>query len=455
MVDYTPILRLVQPDFDQTPWDEDVNNNFAVLDAAYGKFIGIGGLTGAWQNATEYVIGQSAVDTANSTLWTCAVTHTSATSPTTFAQERVAHPSYWTSAGAVLVYLPITGGTLTGNLSITPPTGSAQLTLSGSAGAGLQIAGTVGTSARWLMQLGDGSAGQHFALNRYSDTATYLGTPMAIDRASGTITLSGLTKADNITSNNTFGLTASGAYFSSTATSTYLVQDSLLWRWEYTRANGRMDYVRGSDSTSLFNIDGSGNIGCPGTAFSHSLSSTSATISGVANINVVQVNGSGFQFSTDGTLHYSAHAPGWYEGFAISGGTRTWVNSDTTVMSLASNGDLTLQAGTGYKTGGGAWAAISDARIKDVLGDYTTGLDAILSLRPVHYRYKTSGQEHIGLVAQEAEIVMPEMVTQGSGEIDGKLVDDLRTLDMTALPLAIVNAIKELYARVVALEAKV
>jgi hypothetical protein len=49
---------------------------------------------------------------------------------------------------------------------------------------------------------------------------------------------------------------------------------------------------------------------------------------------------------------------------------------------------------------------------------------------------------------------MPEMVAKIPAVIDGKAVDDLRTVDMTALPLALVNAVKELVARNAALEAR-
>jgi hypothetical protein len=45
------------------------------------------------------------------------------------------------------------------------------------------------------------------------------------------------------------------------------------------------------------------------------------------------------------------------------------------------------------------------------------------------------------------------MVTQGPGFIDGVEVDDFRTLDQSNLILALVNAVKELSARIETLEA--
>jgi hypothetical protein len=54
-------------------------------------------LSAAWKNSTPYQIGNLAVDTAAQTVWQVAVVHTSAASPTTFASDRTAHPTFWTS----------------------------------------------------------------------------------------------------------------------------------------------------------------------------------------------------------------------------------------------------------------------------------------------------------------------------------------------------------------------
>ena len=140
------------------------------------------------------------------------------------------------------------------------------------------------------------------------------------------------------------------------------------------------------------------------------------------------------------------------------------------------------------KPGGGLWADSSDARIKDVIDDYTTGLDAVCALQPVRYRFKgndflpntepfptrdidgnevmleaeslhkyaaESGKVFVGLVAQEAEAVMPELVEPMTSVIDGVEVSDARSLDATALIYALVNACKELADRVADLEARV
>ena len=138
--------------------------------------------------------------------------------------------------------------------------------------------------------------------------------------------------------------------------------------------------------------------------------------------------------------------------------------------------------GAALKPGGGSWGDTSDARIKTITGEYEQGLEAVRQLRPVTYKYRGNditstpdklervsrgqpspesahytvakeGREFIGLVAQQAEAAMPEMVSHVSGMIDGHSVNDLRVMDTTALTFALVNAVKELAARVEALEA--
>jgi endosialidase-like protein len=128
--------------------------------------------------------------------------------------------------------------------------------------------------------------------------------------------------------------------------------------------------------------------------------------------------------------------------------------------------------GQAYKAGGGAWGDGSDARIKTIVADYDHGLEEVVSLRPVVYIFRgndTDGpapsaqsvhaavagsrKQFVGLSAQEAEAALPELVTRQKGYIDGELVDDLRSLDPSALVYALVNAVKTLAARVTALEA--
>lgn len=90
--EYTDNLALNKPDFRSAPWHSLVNDNMDKLDRA---FTNISVAPTAWANSTAYTVGQTKIDTLDVTFWVCLVGHTSAASPTTFAADRVAQPTYW------------------------------------------------------------------------------------------------------------------------------------------------------------------------------------------------------------------------------------------------------------------------------------------------------------------------------------------------------------------------
>jgi hypothetical protein len=101
---------------------------------------------------------------------------------------------------ALANYLLLAGGTITGSLNVTQVLtvlGSNSLVLSALAGAQRAILGQTGTSTRWQLMLGDGSAesganaGSNFTLAAYSDTAAFLGNWLTINRATGAVTIPG------------------------------------------------------------------------------------------------------------------------------------------------------------------------------------------------------------------------------------------------------------------------
>jgi hypothetical protein len=77
--------------------------------------------------------------------------------------------------------------------------------------------------------------------------------------------------------------------------------------------------------------------------------------------------------------------------------------------------------GSADKPGGGSWGTFSDGRLKTVNGGFTDGLSQVMKIHPIHYRYKADNamgirdtDEHIGVVAQDVQKVIPEAVTENS-----------------------------------------
>jgi hypothetical protein len=75
--------------------------------------------------------------------------------------------------------------------------------------------------------------------------------------------------------------------------------------------------------------------------------------------------------------------------------------------------------GSADKPGGGSWGTYSDGRLKNLNGSFNSGLSQVLKLNPVRYRYKSDNalgirdtEEHIGVVAQDVQRVIPEAVTE-------------------------------------------
>jgi hypothetical protein len=93
-----------------------------------------------------------------------------------------------------------------------------------------------------------------------------------------------------------------------------------------------------------------------------------------------------------------------------------------------------------------AFGSFSDSRLKENIVSLPFQLDNILSLRPVEFDYKDGSGHQIGFVAQEMQEVYPDVI----GEQDGFLT----VTGWSKTEARLVSAIKELAAKVQALEAK-
>lgn len=95
-----------------------------------------------------------------------------------------------------------------------------------------------------------------------------------------------------------------------------------------------------------------------------------------------------------------------------------------------------------------AAAGASDGRLKDTTGDYLGGLDAVLAISPKTFTWKDGRLtgEQAGLIAQNVRDAVPLAVNQAP---DGTLM-----VNYLAMIGTLVNAVKELSAKVEQLEAR-
>lgn len=353
-------------------------------------------------------------------------------------------------------------------------TSSPTLQVTGAASSERQMVLSTNGATRWVIAANSNAEsgsnnGTDLGISRFNDAGAFLSTPLSITRSTGLVSLTsglsvvGLATITDTSSNGPLTVSNTGV----NGVSIILVGNGATTPNKYVGVNnGNFRIINHAFTTELMRLTDAGVL------------STLSYILGTG----VYCNDTNFGLLVDATYKSLTHqATVWQNRFATATGTRTWTRSDNlTLMSIDAAGTFTI-AGSGLKPGGGSWTDSSDARIKDVLSDYTQGLSEIVQLQPRNFRYRGNEQlisrrhrdapddaempepdesphatvmdrEFIGLVAQEAETLFPEMVSRVCALIDGEEVDDMRVLDTTPLTYAMINAFKELDARLHRLE---
>jgi hypothetical protein len=144
-------------------------------------------------------------------------------------------------------------------------------------------------------------------------------------------------------------------------------------------------------------------------------------------------------FAFDPWISGSATNPGNYLAGIASGATPFTVTVSSTASFQVAGGSVV------------AWTGVSDARLKNILGKYSYGLDAILKINPVMYEWNdledarmkkihphlsADKSRMIGFLAQEVQAVMPEAAFENT---DGYL-----GIDKDGILAALVVAVQEL-----------
>ena len=384
--------------------------------------------------------------------------------------------------------------------------GSANLVLNTTSGAisANNIWGTRDGFYRWSLQLGSaspaetgGNSGSDFTLTRYADTSigVILSTPLIIRRSDAWATFESgasfggvlnildhmtITPADgpnpNLFLRDTVGNRAILYFNAATGETTLLdiFSGSNIAMGPGPTLNLNAGTINATAGT--FNADG--NLAVGGTA---GIRGGTLVITGTGG-------GNAQMFISDGIQNRSLF---YFQGGAVG---------RTTMTDIVGNGSLAIDSGgtfyydgTGVanKSGGGTlWnTAPLNARTINVRGDYTAGLAEVLKLRPITYSFRgnetltptlsrigpdgvvtmpagasapypaspsfhvaTAGKTYAGLAPENLEDVFPDMVTRIAGFVDGQPANDLKTADQSELIYALVNAVKELAAKVEALE---
>lgn len=274
---------------------------------------------------------------------------------------------------------------------------------------------------------------------------------------------------------------ASGLFYNAGSTDLKLTTDN--WHLGLDHTTGTLGFFNAA-GTDLFHVDASGSIRVANAIAAVGLATVGSmnvvghtqtisahvldwlTVGGLFTANgALNVSGN-LQAQTlvvvaNATVSGDVFTQNVHADFNVNAGA-TVSGHDVTAVNIVSAANVFASV-QGYKPGGGSWVDTSDVRSKTELGGYMAGLDELIMLRPVRYVKRAgvtlngvpstdSDREFVGLIAQEAEVHMPEMFTQVSATINGAPVTDLRIYDSNALVYALINAVKELHDRVAELE---
>jgi hypothetical protein len=205
------------------------------------------------------------------------------------------------------------------------------------------------------------------------------------------------------------------------------------------------------DGSSLSGIVTTTNIGytaatravtsSSGTGFTFPVFSTANTDSGLvpgsngSTTNYLRGDGTWATVSAGATLSAVAGSTTYYPGLSASS-SGTWTDARVATSDLYyTSGDQTLYA-TNYNTS-------SDIRLKDNVITIDGGLSYVKQMRGVGFNWKATGKKTYGVIAQEIEAILPELVNE---------VDDKRSVNYNALIGFLIEAVKELSDKVERLE---
>jgi len=129
----------------------------------------------------------------------------------------------------------------------------------------------------------------------------------------------------------------------------------------------------------------------------------------------------------------------------------TWSNNSQMDVYVNGNNEFRFEADGDFHADGDVVAfsstTASDSRLKSDIHTINDALGTVGKLRGVSYKWLRDGKADIGVIAQEVEEVVPEVVkTKTTLGLDGE--EEMKTVDYGKLVGVLINAINELKAEV-------
>ena len=215
----------------------------------------------------------------------------------------------------------------------------------------------------------------------------------------------------------------------------YFGSDGAIYGTIFYDANDSTYYCNPNGNTLLSTLDVGGNIG--------------------GKLDIYAGGAGGVGWGTGLNIGDSSNYTTWIQDAGVSRfrnlgtGGHDWYNSSagTRTMFLDNSGNVTFA---------GSITANSDIRLKTNIKQLTNGLEIVRKLRGVSFDWIESGEHSIGVIAQEVEAILPEVVLTTQERKPGATESrEIKAVDYSKMVSVLIEAIKEQQSEIDELKALV
>lgn len=452
MASKTPLL---QPAQGTSAWNEPLNANFQTVTNAIGNIQSVSVSSGYALTSTEavnlgFILTGSLGSSQNITIpnnivgsW-IVVNSTSGTGSITF--KTVGGTGVQLSAGATILYsdgtnvysaiagsgasyLPTSGGTISGNLSVT---GTFSVDGTSTLGDTTIPAGKTFTIASGANFALSGAFSPSFISLGGNQVSPYLLTLTGVAAGGSMAYMNGLVTIPSGAGNGLQVGTSDGL-----SGNRFVVNGTSNLIGNVTIPQGNTLTISGGSSTGTTRLNVTGDASISG-----NITTSAGSITAGGNITTSAGTG------TFGTVNIPTNGPKTYPTISIGslgGAFSNGVFVGFTNNSYNKYGVLDTSTGNFVITGTNYYTS-SDARIKENIETINNATQIIKSLNGVRYNKIGEDKINIGLIAQEVLPILPEIVNQGP--------DGYYNIAYANVVAVLINSIKELEARIAVLEAQ-
>ncbi len=183
-----------------------------------------------------------------------------------------------------------------------------------------------------------------------------------------------------------------------------------------------------SGALALFTNTGTSNTANGAQALYDNTTGSENTASGrnALNTNTTGTNNTAIGYNSDVSTSGLTNATAIGNGAIVTASNNMWFGNTSVVgwgFGVAP-GSTAITVGSTTSNGNGAnltlagtWTNASDSTKKHDIKNITYGLNEVMKLRPVNYKWKGTNQKDFGFLAQEVKLILPEIVYGEEGQM--------------------------------------